>query len=407
VAGAASVATYTYKAKTSGGQTVTGVLTAESHQAALRALDERALFPVNVSEGGKAARTVITGRKKKPKLRVLTMFYSQFADLLRAGVPVLRAIDVLSKMSSAPMLQEILKEVHADVSGGETLGDAMAKHPNAFTDLSVAMIRAGEQGGFLEDVLARISVFTERQDELRNKLVGSLIYPAILMFAGSMVVVFLMGFVVPRIRTFLDRVEKPWVTQMLFGMSDFVQHDWYYGIAAIAVAGLILVPMSRSEKGRETMDRLQLRLPVIGPLVTMVSICRFCRILGTLLHNGVSILQALKISKDSAGNRILAEQIEKAGESVQKGETLAAPLSHSGLFPGDIIDMIAVAEESNNLETVLVQIADANEARTARQIDVGVRLLEPLMLMAMAVMVAVIAIGLLVPILRMSTQAMG
>jgi type II secretory pathway component PulF len=141
----------------------------------------------------------------------------------------------------------------------------------------------------------------------------------------------------------------------------------------------------------------------MGSIVTMVAICRFCRILGTMLHNGVPILQALRIAKDSAGNRILAEEIDKAAESVQKGETLAAPLGHSGLFPSDIIDMIAVAEESNNLENVLVQIADSNEARTARQIDLGVRLLEPLMLLVMAVVVLVIAVALLVPILTMST----
>jgi len=317
---------------------------------------------------------------------------------------VLRAIDVMSRMKSSPLLMQILKEIHADVSGGEPLANAMAKHPNAFNDLSIAMVRAGEQGGFLEDVLARISVFTERQDELRNKLVGSMIYPCILMFAGGTVVMFLMLFVVPRIRMFLEQVEKPWLTVALFSTCDFLQYQGFYILGALVVVMVFVIPVLKSDKERLALDKLRLRVPVMGKIVTMVAICRFCRILGTMLHNGVPILQALKISKDSAGNRILAEQIDKATENVQKGEMLASPLGASGFFPGDIIDMIAVAEESNNLETVLVQIADSNEARTARQIDLGVRLLEPLMLLVMATFVLVIAIALLVPILRMSAS---
>jgi len=396
------MATFNYKAKTSTGETVAGVVTAESQQAALRMLGDRALFPISVREGGRGARVAITGRTKKLKLRTVSTLYSQLADLLKAGVPVLRALDVLARAASNPLVAEILRGVHNDVSGGESLADAMAKHPNAFDYLAVAMVRAGEQGGFLEDVLARISVFTERQDELRNKLLGSMIYPCILLLAGVTVVTFLMVFVVPKIRMFLEQVEKPWVTTALFGLCDFLQSSGLYLLAGLVVAVVFLVPILRGEKGRLALDRLKLRTPVMGPIVTMVAICRFCRILGTMLHNGVPILQALSISKESAGNRILADEIGKAAESVQKGESLAAPLGSSGLFPVDVVDMIAVAEESNNLETVLVQIADSNEARTARQIDLGVRLLEPVMLMFMASLVLVIAVALLVPILRMS-----
>lgn len=398
------MATFTYKAKTSGGQTITGVLTAESQQAALRTLDEKALFPISVTEGGQAAKTVLPGRKRKLKLRVLTPFYSQLADLLRAGVPVLRSLDVLGRQSTNPLLAEILKEVHSDVSSGETLADAMAKHPNAFNELSIAMVRAGEAGGFLEDVLARIAVFTEKQDELKNKLIGSMIYPCILLMVAVTVVIFLMAFVVPKIRGLLDRAEKPFLTIALFGLSDFMVSYGLYLFGAIVVGVMLVIPLLKSERGQEVLDHLKLKTPVLGPIIRMVAVCRFCRILGTMLHNGVPILTALKISRDSAGNRLLAEQIDSAAENVQKGETLAMPLSRGSLFPADIVDMIAVAEESNNLEGVLVQIADSNEARTARQIDLGVRLLEPVMLLFMAIFVVVIAIALLVPILRMSSS---
>jgi type II secretory pathway component PulF len=170
---------------------------------------------------------------------------------------------------------------------------------------------------------------------------------------------------------------------------------------------LLVLPYLRTERGRIAWDRFKLRIPLLGNVMLMVSLCRFCRILGTMLHNGVPILQALKVSKDSAGNIVLAAQIEKAAEEVQKGRSLASPLGASGLFPLDIVDMIAVAEESNSLETVLVQIADSNESRTGRKIDLGVRLLEPIMLMFMAGIVMIIALALLVPIIRMSTSGLS
>lgn len=397
------MATFSYKAKTASGETVAGVLTAESQQAVLRMLDDRALFPITVSEGTATSRRAITGGQRKVNLRQMSTLYSQMADLLRAGVPVLRALETLGRTTSNPLLAEILKEVHNDVSSGETLADAMSKHRNAFNELTIAMVRAGEQGGFLEDVLARVSIFVERQDELRNKLIGSMIYPCILLFAGMTVVTFLMGFVVPKIRGFLDNVEKPWLTIALFSACDFLQANGLYVLGALVIGVMVVVPVLRSEQGKLFLDQFKLRAPVLGPIVKMVAVCRFCRILGTMLNNGVPILQALRIGKDSAGNRILAAEIDKAAESVQKGESLAVPLASSGMFPLEIVDMVSVAEESNNLETVLVQIADANEARTARQIDLGVRLLEPLMLLAMAVLVLVIAVSLLIPILRMST----
>jgi type II secretory pathway component PulF len=397
--------TYTYQARTLEGQTVTGVLTAENQQAALRSLDERALFPIEVLEGGQAAKSILPGRRRKLSLRVLATFYSQFADLLRAGVPVLRSLDVLARQKSNALLTEILNEVRDDVAGGETLADAMAKHPNAFSELHIAMVRAGERGGFLEDVLSRVSQFTERQDELRNKLLGSLIYPCILLTAGIGVVTFLMSFVVPKIRPVLERGgQLPLPTAMLFGFCDYFK-TWGVLFAVGAIIFLLVsVSYVRTEAGRKTFDRLILRIPVLGRILAMVAICRFCRILGTMLQNGVPILQSLKVSKESAGNLVLAEEIEKATDSVTKGETVAAPLASSGMFPIDIVDMIAVAEESNTMDTVLVQIADANEARTARQIDIGVRLLEPLLLLVMAAVVLFIALALLVPILTSSSK---
>lgn len=391
---------FTYTARNAEGLTISGVVAADSEQQALRSLDEQALFPVEIREGGMAARSVGGGRKKVSPTNA-AVFYSQFADLLRAGVPALRSLDVLHKQTSNAVLKEVLREVREDLSSGQTLGDAMDKHPNAFSPLHVAMIRAGEKGGFLEEVLARIAIFTERQNELRSKVIGSMVYPLILMSVGTAIVVFLLLVVVPKIRDFL-RGDLPLLTRIVFAACDILKAHgaWIAGIGVVVV--IVTVSLFRSEAGRARLDRFQNKIPVLGNLTKLVGICRFCRILGTLLRNGVPILQSLKISRDSAGNTLLIAVIEDATESVRKGASLSAPLGKSGLFPLDIVDMIAVGEESNNLENVLVTIADSYEKRTSQKIDLAVRMLEPLLLVIMAGVVAVIAIALLLPILTMS-----
>ena len=397
---------YTYKAVNESGKQVSGVVTAENQQVALRMLDEQALFPMHVEEGTAVSKSRLTGAARRVKLRYITVFYSQLADLLRAGVPMLRALDVLARQNAHAVLTEVLKEIRENVAGGKTLADAMEQHPRVFKPLHAAMVRAGERGGFLEDVLTRLSIFAERQDELRNKLIGSMIYPCILLFVGAGVVTFLLTVVVPKLRDYIPKESYNTMTVMVFGACDLLRNHYLLIGGAIVALAMGAYAIGKTEWGRAAWARYQLRAPVLGKIVTLVAVCRFCRILGTMLHNGVPILQAISISKDSAGNAILAAQIEKAGEAVRKGETLSTQLASSGLFPVDVIDMMAVAEESNNLENVLVQIADANETRTARQIDLGVRLIEPLLLLVMAVLVLCIAIALLLPILTMSAAGL-
>jgi general secretion pathway protein F/type IV pilus assembly protein PilC len=316
---------------------------------------------------------------------------------------MLRSLDVLSRQGGQGGLAQIVKETREDVAGGMTLGDAMAKHPRAFSNLNASMVRAGEQGGFLEDVLQRIAIFTEKQDELRNKVVGAMIYPTILVCVGSTVVTLLMVFVVPKLRVYLRPETLNPLSVAVFWVCDMLR-DHYVALTLGAMAIVVAFSAWRKTKsGQLVFERFKLRAPVFGKVFTMVAICRFCRILGTMLHNGVPILQALRISKDSAGNEILARVIEEAGDSVKKGAALSDPLGSCGLFPPAVVDMIAVAEESNTLETVLVQIADTNEARTARSIDLGVRILEPILLVMMAMVVFCIAVALLLPILTLGT----
>ncbi|MCA9242337.1 MAG: type II secretion system F family protein [Phycisphaerales bacterium] len=396
--------TFAFKARSSDGQAVTGTLVADTEMAATRILDERTLAPIELREVEATGASVLTGKARRVNKSAIGVTYEQLADLLRAGVPLLRGLNVLARQSSNASLARVLIEVHDDVAGGDTLADAMEKHPNAFPRLHVAMVRAGEKGGFMEDVLTRLSEFVARQDELRNKFLGSMIYPLVLMTVGVGAVTFIMSYVVPKVRPLIESQQLSLPTIVVFGVSDFLatQYLTLIGIVFITVVGLTI--FFQSEPGRQTWSFLQLKTPGVGRIFTMVALCRFCRIFGTLLANGIPILQSLKVAKESAGNQLLADTIEEAAESVRQGESLTHPLGESNLFPPAMVDMLAVAEESNTLEKVLLEIANTQEQRTARQIDLFVRLLEPLMLMMLGFMVLFIAIALLVPILKMSTS---
>lgn len=398
--------TFAYRARNASGQEVRGTLLADSAMAAARMLDERSLLPVEVEEQAARERSVLTGRARRVSLSKVGQMYEQLADLLRAGVPIMRALEVLGQQASSPALARILREVRDDVSGGDALADAMRRHPHAFPELHAAMVRAGEKGGFLEDVLARLSEFVARQDALKNKFIGALIYPCVLLFGAIGAVAFIMTYVVPKIRAVLEGQALPLPTRVVFAISDVLRDHGLWLVGGLVLVVIATVAFLQSQAGQAVRARLQLRMIGVGKIYTMISICRFCRVLGTMLSNGIPILQSLKISKDSTGNAILADAIDEAAESVRAGESLARPLSAAGVFPPAIVDMIAVAEESNTLDKVLVEIANTQEERTARQIDFTMRMLEPLLLLMMGVMIAFIAIALLVPILRMATTAM-
>ena len=397
--------TFAYKARNPQGDPVSGTLVADTAAAAARVLDERTLLPIDVQEvkAGGGGSLFGLGRISSSKIGIL---YEQLADLLRAGVPVLRAMQVLGQQSSMPVLARVLHELHDDVAGGMTLADAMDRHPSAFQTLHVSMIRAGEKGGFLEEVLLRVSEFIRRQDDLKNKFIGSMIYPCILVFVGIGAISFIMSFVVPKIRPLLEKQQLPLPTKIIFTLSDGLAQHYAEILGVIVCIVIIVVSVFQTQAGKQLWSRMQLRFWGVGQIYTMMSLCRFCRIFGTLLANGIQILHALRIAKDSTGNQILAEAIGRAADSVGGGESLTTPLKQSGVFPPAMLDMIAVAEESNTLDRVLVEIADTQETRTARQLDLFVRLLEPLMLLLMGAMLLFIAIALLVPILQMATSGL-
>ncbi len=396
------MATFQYIARTMDGEEINGVVQADGEAGVVRTLDQQGLYPVQITER-QVARPRLSGRIRARHIGVM---YGQLSDLLSAGVPMLRAMDVLSRVGLNSRLAELIVRVREDLAAGRTLADAMARHPAVFTSLHTAMIRAGEQAGFLEEVLANLAGFIDRQDDLRSKVRGALIYPAVLTGVGVVVITAVLVLLVPKFKPFFGNIKLPLPTVILFSISDLLVHNLLLLVCGIVLIVVAVRAALRSEGGRKVWDRWRMRIPVAGRVLKMVAITRFCRILGTMLTNGVPILQALAISKDATGSTTMADSIERAAENVRAGDSLADPLRKGGLFPPEIVEMIAVGEESNQLDKVLVQVANTVERRTNRQVDVAVRLIEPVILVLLAATIAVVAVGLLYPIFVMG-QTLG
>ncbi|MDP7287062.1 MAG: type II secretion system F family protein [Phycisphaerae bacterium] len=395
---------YAFTARTAGGEEVTGNMQAENPAAVVHALGERSLYPVNVDEQSKSAglRSKTSGKIRRRDVGVV---YGQLADLLSAGVPMLRALEIIARTGMRGRMAEVILELRQDVSAGKTLTEAMGAHPDAFTPLHIAMVNAGEHAGFLEDVLNDLASFVERQDELRNKVRGAMIYPMILMLVGLVVVCLMLTVVVPNLKEiFQDVSNMPMLTRVVFGASDLLVQNTLLVICMVVLAVTCIIGALKSQAGHRLWERWKLKIPVLGKTICVVAITRFCRILGTMLANGVPILRALDIAKDATGSEVLGQSIVEAGDAVREGRPLADPLRSCGLIPIEIVEMIAVAEESNQLDRVLVQVADTVEKRTNRQVDTAVHLIEPIILVFMALMVGAIALALLFPIFTMADQ---
>jgi general secretion pathway protein F/type IV pilus assembly protein PilC len=326
-------------------------------------------------------------------------------------VPLLRSLDILENQSTQPALSAVLREVRARVADGTTLADAISQHPNAFNELAVSMVRAGQEGGFLEDVLRRIATFSEYQEDLKAKVVGAMAYPAFLAIMGFLVVTGLIVFVVPQFEPIFGRLREkgslPVLTSVLLATSHFLQSKGIILIAVAAVAIFLFKRWAATPTGRERLDLFRLMIPGAGTIYLNYAISRFTRILGTLLHNGIPILQALRIAKDSTGNKVLTDAIEKSAENITAGDSLTAPLAACKYFPRDVVEMVSVGEESNSLETVLINIADGLDKRTSRNLDLFVRLLEPMMLLVMAVITLLVVAGLMLPVFKMGEAVLG
>ena len=393
---------FQYTARNLSGGKVSGNVEAEGEIAAARLLENRELFPIDVwnSEAGKSA----TSFRRRISSRDLGVMYGQLSDLLASGVPLLRSLKSLVKSTVNKRLAVVLREIHNEVADGQSLHKSMAGHQDIFPTLHTVMVQAGERASFLDDVLESLSVFLERLDELQSKVLGALVYPSMLVLLGGSVMIGALVFFVPKFEPMLAGIDKPMPTEIVFLLSESVRRYWL--IIAAGIGGLIAFFWSvlQSQAGKQAMERWRLKIPVAGNALRMVAITRFCRILGTMLANGVPILQALAISRDATGSVLLAKNIDEAIENVRAGEPLTEPLKAGGMFPEQVIAMISVAEESNQMQKVLLQIADSVERRTNQQVDQAVRLIEPAILCLVAAGIGFLALGLLLPIFTMASS---
>lgn len=394
---------FAYIARDIKGQKTTGNITAGSEREAVSVLAGRSLFPISVAAKRESVRLNFS---RGVSGQMMAVTYSQLSSLLRSGVPLLRSISILRDQTSNRTLKSVLDQVHDRVEEGTGLGDAMARHPRAFSEMAINMVRAGAEGGFLEEALDRVAHFTEEYEDLKSRTVGALAYPVFLGAIGFMVVAVLIVFFVPKFAVMFEslreRNELPAVTDWLLWFSETIRSYGIVLLAAAAVIGAFVYVRAATEAGRRLIDMIKLKIPVVGGIFANLAVARFCRVLGTMLRNGVPILKSLEVSRDATGNRVLSEAIRDASENISSGQSLAAPLAASGHFPVTVVEMISVAEEANTLDTVLVEIADGLERRTSRRLDLFVRMLEPIMLLGLAIVVLLVVIALLLPVIKMS-----
>lgn len=401
---------FTYRAKTSTGTNATGTIAAGNAREAMALLRQQSLFPVEVKDEA-SSPTSWEARFELPrriKGEMIADTLTQLSDLLIGGVSLLESLTILAEQSPDEKLKEVLTDVRDQVSDGKNLDEAMAAHPRVFSELVVSMIRAGLEGAFLEESLQHVATFLQKQDQLRAKVIGAMTYPFVLMGVGGIVTVILVLYIVPMFEPFFDRLERsgtglPWVTVLLLAVSHGLLR---YGVFVAAGVFAIVAGVTRliqTERGTRWFDGIKLKIPVAGDLFHSAAVSRLCRVLGTLLRNGVPILKSLEISSASTGNSLLAETVRDSADNISSGNSLAAPLAASGLIPAQVMAMIRVAEESNTLDAVLLKIADRMDEKTERKLEALVRLIEPLMLLAIGAVVMFIIVGVLLPVFDMNT----
>jgi type IV pilus assembly protein PilC len=422
---------YDYIALDSHGKETKGSIEVGSQNEAIGRVKEMGLFPTKIVEAdriqeksaGKKARPAAKagGKKKgglsleikipgfggKVKPKVLTTFTRQLATLVDAGLPLLRGLRVLEKQERNSTLKRILGELALAIEGGSTFSEALAQHPKVFNRLFVNMVKAGELGGVLEVVLKRLAEFSEKAQKIKGKVKAALFYPIAVLFVAMGILALLLLFVIPRFKDVFANmgVTMPKFTLLVLAISDTVRLHFLPVMGSVAVCVVILLIIIKKTKfGRYFWDKFKLKVPPIGSVVSKVAISRFSRTLGTLVSSGVPILQALMIVKETAGNVIIADAVTKVHESVKEGETITAPLESSRVFPPMVVSMVDVGEQTGALPEMLLKIADTYDEEVDNAVSAMTSLLEPIMIIFLAVVVGSIVIAMFLPLISMINQ---
>jgi general secretion pathway protein F len=402
------VPVYAYRGLTADGAAVTGVVDAESQRSARLKLRRTGVFPTDVSEEHAPARRPATlapaafaERVPSQELAALTR---QLATLIGAGLPLVEALAALTEQTERAHLRRALAQIREKVTEGRALAETLAEHPRLFSSLYVNMVRAGEASGALDVVLDRLADYSENQAQLLGKVRSALTYPAIMLILGSSILFFLVSYVVPKVtRIFQETQQKlPSVTIALIAVSGFAARWWWLLLLIAAATALAVRAYARTPPGRERLDRLTLRLPYVGGLVQKLALARFARTLSTLLASGIGLLPALDIVRTIVDNRVIARAIENARDAIREGQSIAPPLRHSGVFPPLVVHMVAVGEQSGQLETMLAKAADAYDNEVENAVSALTTILEPLMIVFMGLVVLFIVLAILMPIFELN-----
>ena len=416
---------YIYVALDARGQESTGQVEAASTKEAIGELRRAGYFPTHVYEEEATAgvttktarpetkappatrkagsKNIVLFQRKTVKPKILMIFTRQLATLIDAGLPLLRGLNVLAKQERDSVLKGTINKLADSVQGGSTFSEGLAQHPRIFNDLYVNMVKAGELGGVLEVVLTRLAEFQEKAQKIKNKVVVAMVYPVIVLVLAVGIMTFLLVFIVPRFEAIfhdmLGDKPLPGITLFVIAISEFMQNHWgiLLGVIVAIIVGYKI--SAGTAAGRAVLDRLKLRMPLFGDLIRKTSISRFSRTLGTLVTSGVPILQALTITRETAGNSVIARAISQVHDSVKEGESIVLPLETSGAFPPMVISMIDVGEETGQLPEMLLKIAEVYDDEVDNSVAAVTSLLEPIMIVFLAVVVGTIVIALFMPLI--------
>ncbi len=403
-----SATTFIWKGKTAKGEVLGG-----EHEASNRN---------EVGEYLRKRRITITSIKKKPKeiklsflqkksvgVKDLAVFTRQFATMVNAGLPLVQCMDVLGRQLDKPFFKEVVLKVTADVEGGSTLAEALEKHPSVFSDLYVNMIAAGEAGGILDVILARLAQFLEKADALQRKVKGAMTYPIIVLTVAGGACIFMLMFVIPVFAKMFSDFggTLPAPTRIVMGASNFLRDFWWL-LGSIAFVGTVAYKRYRAtDAGRLVTDKAALRMPILGDVLRKSGVARFTRTLGTLIGSGVPILQGLEITSRTAGNKVLQLAIESTSRSIAQGDTIADPLRASGVFPPMVVQMISIGEQTGALDEMLSKIADFYDDEVDAAVDALTAAIEPLMIVIMGGMVGSMLVAMYLPMFKMSSVVGG
>jgi len=401
---------FAYTAKSTTGEKRSGTIAATTRSEAMQRLRSQSLFPMTLIDQG-------TGKSKMSSLSLPVRvtkeqtadFCGQLADLLSNGVAMLESIRILADATENLKLKIIAMRIHDAIAQGDSLDVAMGRESSVFSELTLGMVRAGQEGAFLEEALQRTAMFLRKQDEMRSKIIGALAYPMILGIVGTIITSAMVVFLVPKFQPFFDRLEQngtglPLITIVLLGTSHLMLKYGVFVLLAIVGIAIGVYRAMNTATGRRILDQAKLKTPLVGSIFHDAAVSRACRVLGTMLKNGVPLLRSLRISSESTGNMLLAEAMMKSVENVTAGDTLSKPLAASGLIPPQVMAMIRVAEESNTLDEVLITIADRIDNRIERRLEVLVRMIEPMMLILIGSMVMFVIVGVLLPVFDLNSS---